>query len=322
MWLNSFFEKPLECNETIVFVDISNLIYRNLFYARSEIEKNQTSYDSLFVTEDMKVKKFNDVMNFWKHVMVNSLLDCIKTDQPTKMIIAFDIKSYWRKDLFPEYKANRKKDEDFDWDSFYAVAENFYAGLEEHFSGVYFIKVPRCEADDVIAVLVKKLSRNSENKIMIVSSDKDYMQLQKYANVKQRDPILKRDIISINPKIDLEIKILASGGQDNIPSVKIKSKTTANLKSVGPKTATDILNEGLETYLQDERFKIEYMRNKKLIDFEEIPVEYSEQILEAYDKYQTKEWDINKIWYWLVSEKLVQISSEIQGYSSLLKKIK
>lgn len=99
------------------------------------------------------------------------------------IVIASDDKKYWRREQFPYYKGNRKADReksDFDWPMIFNSISTVRDELQEHFP-YRVLKVPGCEADDIIATLCKTFS--DREKILIVSNDKDFIQLLRYQDV-------------------------------------------------------------------------------------------------------------------------------------------
>lgn len=94
-----------------------------------------------------------------------------------EIIICADDNNYWRRDVFPYYKANRKKSRDaskFDWNLIFNCLNKIRDEIRDNFP-YRVIRVPRAEADDVIAVLAKELKKTE--KVLVVSNDKDYCQL-------------------------------------------------------------------------------------------------------------------------------------------------
>jgi len=121
-----------------------------------------------------------------RHMVLNSIrmLRSKFSDKYGELVICCDSKHYWRRDIFPYYKANRKKDRDksdVDWPSLFTFLNKVKQELRDYFP-YKVIEVDGAEADDIIGTLVRE-HHLMENYILIVSSDKDFMQLQKYKNV-------------------------------------------------------------------------------------------------------------------------------------------
>jgi len=172
--------------------------------------------------------------------------------------------SIWRKELFPEYKANRIYDEQFMGGPFFKMAyeENLFqqGGVKQ------ILSHPKLEADDCIALYVKwLLQKNPLAEIYIITSDRDYLQLNSHNvhlfNLAYKN-IAENKSSTGNPIIDLQIKILMGDQSDNIPS---------SFPKCGPKTALKCIEDPIffEKKIKDNMRQ--YELNKKLIDFNEIP---------------------------------------------------
>ena len=163
---------------------------------------------------------------FFRHWVLNSLRQYnlkFRSDYG-EMIICCDSPS-WRREYFPHYKMNRKKkraSDDIDWDS---VFKNFNETIEliDNNFPYKVLRVDKSEADDIIAVSVKNFRETSKEPILIISSDKDFMQLKKHGNVKQYCP---RNKNFINEVTDLEVihdnllvHIITGDTSDGIPNI-------------------------------------------------------------------------------------------------------
>jgi 5'-3' exonuclease len=213
-----------------------------------------------------------------------------------------------------------------DFKEFYPIMEEFLSTLKESFSNFYFIKSDNCEADDVVSVLSTKVFKNDS--VVIYSNDKDYNQLLKYKNIKRYNPMEKegnRLVNCLNPELELNQKILIGDTGDNIPNIlvlpeKYPHKNPARRIGVGDVMAQSILENGLdskfvvdkvlkayptlssinnednkllESKVSDKELVIKlvkenFQRNRILIDFEFIPEEYQNRILDSYNKYEIK----------------------------------
>lgn len=120
-----------------------------------------------------------------RHMILNSIRK-FKTKFGAEygdVVVASDDKKYWRREAFPFYKGNRKADReksDFDWPMIFNTISMVREELQENFP-YRVIRVPGAEADDVIATLCKEFC--NQEKILIVSNDKDFIQLLRYTNV-------------------------------------------------------------------------------------------------------------------------------------------
>ena len=146
-----------------------------------------------------------------RHMVLNTLRYNIKQfrkEYGPEIILACDNRKYWRKEVFPFYKAGRKKareKSDLDWHLIFDMLAKFKLELKENFP-YKVIDVEGAEADDIIGTLVPRHA--THEKILILSSDGDFLQLQKYPNVKQYNPSQKKFIISKDPTLELKEKII------------------------------------------------------------------------------------------------------------------
>ena len=133
-----------------------------------------------------------------------------------EVIIACDNKNYWRRGIYPHYKAGRKKAREasgHDWNTIFDCLNKIRDELKQY-SPYKVVEVETCEADDVIATLVQKYS--ATQRIMILSSDKDFAQLQRYQNVEQYSPILKKFIKEPLPLLQLKQLVIREIGRAHV----------------------------------------------------------------------------------------------------------
>ena len=281
-----------QSNKILIF-DAHNLAYRTLFSA-------------IFANPEDNEKFF-----FWKHMFMNSMFNSIMEFKPSKVIMAFDSRPSWRSAIYSDYKSNRKEARDktvVDFDKFFPIFNQFIKDIKDIFSTIYFMDVPRCEGDDIIAVLCKKIFKDQE--VVIISSDSDMHQLLN-KNIKQYDPMKKKFVECINPQRELDIKLLTGDKTDNIPPVR---------KKVGIVTAEKILNTGLDTFLKEsDEIKLNFIRNKTLIDFNYIPEDISKNIINSYNEYQLSKMESKKILDFFIQNKLMKLMQSWETYSDKIK---
>lgn len=207
-----------------------------------------------------------------------------------EMVIALDSANYWRKEVFPQYKASRAKgrdESDIDWNK---VFENFRSLQDDLKTYIPWkvVSAPKAEADDVIGVLATRF--HLQENILILSSDKDFLQLQKYPNVAQYSPMQKKLLVEKNPEVALREKIIRGDGGDGIPTIHCKDdKFTSDEKTRAPSIKKAWLEQvlrapNIEEVLTEEE-KIGYKRNQRLIDLSFIPKEIFQSIIDAYASY-------------------------------------
>jgi hypothetical protein len=228
-----------------------------------------------------------------RHMILNTIRTYVKKFRGTygpEVIIACDNKSYWRRELFPHYKAGRKKSREqsgHDWNSIFEVLNKIRDELREH-SPYKVIEVPTCEADDIIAVLVQKYS--STQKVMILSSDKDFAQLQKFPNVEQFSPILKKAIKEPFPYVQLKQLIIRGDKGDGIPNILSPDDVFVSGGRQKPITEAKLinwLNQPPKDFCTEEML-VRFNRNELLIDLTKIPESLVNQILNTYENAEGK----------------------------------
>lgn len=325
MSLKSLFDEDFIESKSVLIIDCSNLAHRNLFIAKFELFKNKQEYE---LGNSSKLMLEDDMFVYWKYLMLNSLLSSIRQFKPNKVIIALDDRKNWRKEIYTEYKFNRKekKDQDIDWEKFYIYFNKLQDDLIKIFTNIVTLKVENCEADDVIAILSKEL--HNTHKITIISTDKDFLQLQQYKNVNQYNPIDKRDLKCIDPIRELQIKLLTGDSGDNIPCVKIK-RIIKNIKKppkteylgIGDKTAIKILDAGLDVYNDNQEFQDSYKMNTQLIDFKFIPLHISEKIINKYKDYQISALNGKLVLDYFLTENFNNLYNSWQQYSNFVKQV-
>lgn len=203
-----------------------------------------------------------------------------------ELVICGDGRKNWRKEVFPNYKFKRGKSKsasDVDWNELYRIIYLVFDELGENFP-YKTVLVEECEADDVIATLSQSTQEFGNNEpIMIVSADKDFVQLQKYDNVRQYSPMKKQFIIEKNPRKQLLELVLRGDASDGVPNVLSPDNSfSEGIRQTSLRQATlDKLFDDL--HCMGEEVYANYCRNKKLIDFEEIPETLKSEILNRFN---------------------------------------
>jgi len=248
------------------------------------IDMNQISLASLMM--DMSMRKSDEVdENMVRHMILNSvrLYRTQFNKEYGEVVLTYDSKHYWRREYFPNYKASRKKSrekDNRDWDKIFGVLNKIKAEFKENLPYKY-LEVYGAEADDIIATLCKN---NQDEKIMIVSGDKDFIQLHKYPKVKQYSPILKKFVKDHNPTTYIKEHILKGDTSDGVPNVLSPDNTFVDSIRQRPLGRKKI-ETWLDIHIDDlpEEVKRNYQRNDKLINLDNIPAELEKEILDDYD---------------------------------------
>ena len=149
------------------------------------VDMNQISVASVMMHLHM-TKQTKPDEDMVRHMILNSLrMYRMKfCDEYGELVLCYDSKHYWRRDYYPEYKHNRKKGRESsanDWDAIFEVLNAVKAELKEFFPYKH-LEVYGAEADDIIAALCGELEFDN-GKTLILSGDKDFIQLQKFRNV-------------------------------------------------------------------------------------------------------------------------------------------
>lgn len=240
----------------------------------------------------------SEVKNLIRHVTLSTLKSYKKKygKEYGELVICCDGRKYWRREIFPHYKANRKKAReasDLNWTLIFDTLSEMRDDIAKHFP-YKVIHLDRAEADDVIAVLAKHTQENDliqeglieePQKVLILSSDGDFIQLQKYKNVTQWSPMQKKQI-KANAKELHEKKIthIVKAGDDGIPNILSKDDVFVvgeRQKPVSAKRLQEFLELGYDACKNDDERR-NWHRNVKLIDFDHIPEDVSKEIIDTY----------------------------------------
>ena len=229
-----------------------------------------------------------------RHMILNTLRANRKKfhDEFGELVICCDDKNYWRRQVYPYYKANRNKARDsseMDWNAIFTALNNIREELKEFFP-YKVIQIETCEADDIIGTIVHEegTELNAGEPILVLSGDKDYIQLHKYANVKQYDPTRKRWISNANPEKYLAEHILKGDSGDGIPNVLSEDNALVMGTRQRPITQKRMA-EWSDINNMDGEVKRNYMRNRALIDLNEVPKGMQDQILSIWHEDNKKD---------------------------------
>lgn len=272
----------------------------------------------LAFSSDLKKGSEAEVANLIRHASLASIKSYKKKygKEYGDMIIACDGQGYWRKAVFPHYKAGRKKareDSPLNWDLIFTSLNQLREDLIQHFP-YKVVRVEGAEADDVIAVITDSTQEFGQfEPVMIVSSDGDFKQLQKYDNVKQFSPMLKKLVKCTNPK-DYLMEHIVKAGDDGIPNILSPDDTFVTgtrQKSMSSKRLEEFVKNGIAA-CKTEQERINFARNKTLIDFTQIPEYIKEAVLVEYEKKPTG--DKNSVMNYLIKNKCRLLLEEIEDF--------
>jgi len=241
------------------------------------------------------VQKLNDE-SMIRHMILNSIRMYNKKhrDEYGQVVICADGMNTWRKEFFPEYKAHRRKnrdESDQDWNEIFRILHTVRDEIRDYLP-YKVVHMEGVEADDIIGTLAMQTQEfGMDEPVMIISSDKDFIQLQKYKNVKQWSPIQKKFVTDKNPRTYLFNHIMRGDSGDGIPNVLSADDTFISENSQTPLRQTRIDNwlenaDNLREHMDDDVYR-NYQRNKKLIDLTDIPEDIQESIINNFNG-QTK----------------------------------
>lgn len=276
------------------------------------LDMNQISLASLMMHLNMeKTTKPDEGMV--RHMILNSirLHRTQFNDEFGEIVLAYDSKHYWRRDYFPFYKQNRRKARDKDnkdWDAIFNVLNNIKQELKDKMPYKH-IEVLGAEADDIIATLVKQ---HPNEKIMIVSGDKDFIQLHKYSNVKQYSPILKKFVNGEDPDEYIRVHILKGDSSDGVPNVLSNDNVFVEGLRQKPLSKKKIEAWKNDLFGATDEVIRNHTRNKTLIDLDCIPEEIETNIIETFSEAPCG--DRSKMLTYFIESKLKELTESIGDF--------
>ena len=149
-------------------------------------------------------------------------------------------------------------------------------------------------------------------KTLIVSGDKDFIQLQKYKNVSQYSPITKKFVNGEDPKRYLQEHILKGDSSDGIPNVLSPDNTFADglrQRPLGKKKINAWVDNDIHDVLPNDEAIRNYQRNLKLIDLDQSLKELFLQILKEYN--EAPEGDRSKLLNYFIQKRLNNLTESI-----------
>ena len=253
-----------------------------------------------------------------RHMVLNSIRNFNKRfSDYGELVICCDDKNYWRKKEFPYYKANRKKPREQsarDWNMIFNTLSTIKEEIRENFPYVV-LQVSTAEADDIIATMVERYGNNGE-KILIVSGDKDFSQLQRYKSVSQYSPITKKMIKVDDPMEYLYEHVIRGDTGDGVPNIMSRDDVFVNGLRQKPLTKKKVfamieeMKRGITPF--DGEVKRNYLRNIQLIDLTRVPQFIRKEVIHSYNNYERK--DRSLLLNYFIKNKLKNLMSDIQEF--------
>tara|TARA_Y100000310_G_C20647548_1_gene797489 strand:+ start:519 stop:1337 length:819 start_codon:yes stop_codon:yes gene_type:complete len=261
-----------------------------------------------------RLKDVNEIEeDLIRHMVVNSLRIYRNKfhKEYGELVLTYDGGKYWRKDIFQYYKAQRKvkqSKDSFDWNKIFGLIGKVREEIEETFP-YKTIYLKHIEADDIIAILAKNFHQSE--KVMIVSSDKDFQQLQRYENIFQYSLKNKGLLICNNPEEYLIRHIIKGDVSDGIPNILSDDDVFMNKdkrqKPCGEKKILQIMQD-LNEWTSEENWE----RNQVLVDFNKIPDWVEDKTLDEWQK--PIEGNRSLLFNYFIINKLKNLMENIQEF--------
>ena len=272
-----------------------------------------------------------EVKNLIRHVVLSTLKSYKKKygGEYGELVLACDGRRYWRRDAFEYYKASRKKTReasDLDWGLIFDTLSEMREDIKENFP-YKVIHVERAEGDDVIATLVQYLQDNEliqqgiveePQKVIILSSDKDFRQLQLYENVRQWSPMQKKYLNASHKEIaEYKIEHIVKGDAgDGVPNLlsddDIFLQEGVRQRPVSKKRLLEFFEKGKDA-CRNESERRNWNRNEMLVSFDSIPQDVKQEIMDVYLNTEVNN-DKMKIMNYLMENRCRLLLDEIEDF--------
>ena len=279
---------------------------------------------------DIKRQSPEEIKNLIRHTTLSTIKSYKKrySNEYGEVVIACDGRNYWRKSIFPHYKAHRKANRDksdLDWTFIFETLAELRDDLINHFPYKVLL-IDTAEADDIIAILTEYTQENqliqeglfaSPQKVLIVSSDKDFIQLQKNKNVRQWSPMQRKFVEASQKEIqEYTITHIVKGDSgDGIPNILSKDDVFVSgdrQKPFSAKRLPEFYEKGIDACKNDEERR-NYQRNQTLVNFDSIPMELAQNIVNNYENTKPNG-DKNSIMNYLIANQCRLLLNEIEDF--------
>lgn len=240
-------------------------------------------------------------MSLLRHLVINAVKSYKKKlrefcPKDSDIVLCFDSRHYWRKDVFPLYKGHRKKARDastFDWNAFFPLYDQLKTELREYFP-VKCIEVHGAEADDLMAILAMRYGKHE--KVCIASSDHDMIQIQQNIapEVKQYSFHHRKFLTPKNAAYSLFEHIVKGDAGDGVPNILSDDDTLMDAsKRQKPISAAKVEKWNAaggvydpEDFCTDVTMLERFRRNRTLVDLRRIPEELADNIVAEFESYK------------------------------------
>jgi len=251
--------------------------------------------------------------NLVRHMVLNSLRAYNKKFRKDygEMVIACDSGKVWRRQAFPNYKAGRKANREkseHNWELIFDILARVKDEIKT-FLPYKVIELETAEADDIIAVLCRRI----KEKILILSGDKDFIQLHN-ERIRQYNPVLNKFVgKDENPSLYIREHILRGDRSDGIPNVLSDDNVFIEGRRQTPlskKKVESWVNEVVPTFTEEQQKN--YERNRQLIDLNCVPKELEDKINREFENIEVATRD--KILNYFITKKLKTLIEVIDEF--------
>ena len=228
--------------------------------------------------------------DFVRHMVLNSLRSYRSKFEGEfgELVLCYDNKTNWRREYFPNYKHSRRKgrkESKLDWNNIFDTLHMIKSELTEFFP-YKVLEVENAEADDIIASVVFHVASEPKNyeKVLILSSDKDFIQLQRYNFVSQYSPMQKKFVNGIDPTTYIKEHILKGDRGDGVPNFLSPDNTFVDELRQRPMSKRKLeawIDLEPSDYCNEEMMR-NYHRNRTLIDLSYIPDNIKEKCTQTF----------------------------------------
>ena len=251
------------------------------------VDMNQVTLSNLMIQIGRNTDVDPDMV---RHMVLNSLRGYRTrfTEEYGELVLCYDNKTNWRRDYFPNYKHGRRKDRKaskLDWGSIFDTLHLIKQELQDNFP-YKVLEVENAEADDIIASIVGWVSESPSHyeRVLIVSGDKDFIQLQKHRFVAQYSPTLKKFVNGVDPNVYIKEHILKGDRSDGVPNFLSPDNCFVDemrQRPISKKKLATWIDLDPEDFCNEEMLR-NYQRNRTLIDLEYAPDNITKACVEAY----------------------------------------
>lgn len=288
----------------MILIDYSQVAIANILSFKQDVQKGRPT---------------TEVSNIIRHAIISTIKYYKKKFSADygSIVICADGKDVWRKTDFPLYKQHRKKNREedtVDWKIIFETMSDVRQDLIKYFP-YQVLHIPHAEADDVIAILVKE---RPLEKHMIVSSDKDFKQLQKHGNVEQYSPLLRKRVNDASNKEAEEYiieHIVRGDSGDGVPNVLSPDDifiSDKRQKPITKKILSNFLEKGINACENDEQRK-NFLRNQKLVNLDFIPKNIEDDILNSFNNNKPTG-DKMTVYNYLIEKRCSLLLQEIEEF--------